>query len=331
MEETVQRKRIRVPLELKALFLRDPENFIRDLACISTESVRPFIKRSSKITEVEGKAFKNPFDDKLLEFDEDFYPKSGDNYRRFMHVDLALKKDAVGISMCHSPRFVEREAVEFDKNQVVKLVVRVPFIKFDFLGRIVSTRGEEILLSQIREIIYEISRRKFYIGLISFDGFQSSDSIQILRSQGYKVARLSIDRTATKILLDKRAPDGTGVIRKSTEGQILGPMQALKDVLYDDRLAVPYHEYWKIEAKGAEIDYKKNKVDHKPRGSIDLLQSMAGGVYNLINNEFEYVEGSPEAQRETEDDFYEDIELGSGSDDHYYEERPEELEREDPW
>ena len=329
MEEPIQRKRIRVPLELKSLFLRNPENFIRDLACVSTESVRPFFKRQIEITKVEVGAYKNPFDDKLLEFDEDFHPKPGDNHRRFMHIDLALKKDAVGISMCHSPKFVEREIVEFDKNQMVKAVVRVPFIKFDFLGRIGSTRGEEILLSQIREVVYEISRRKFYIALLTYDGFQSVDSIQILRSQGYKVARLSVDRAATKVLLDKKAPDGTGIIRKSTEGQILGPMQALKDVLYDSRLAIPYHEYWKIEAKGAEIDYRKNKVDHKPRGSIDLLQSMAGGAYNLINNEFEYIEESLEAQQETEDDFYDG--LGSRDDDFYEEGPGEELTREDVW
>lgn len=321
------RRTISVPLDLKPLFLQDPENFIRDIACISTESTRPFFKRNDKIIEVYEKGFKNPFNDETLEFDEDFKPTAHDMHRRFMHIDLGLTKDAVGISMCHSPGFKDREEISFDDKKMVSHMVRVPAIKFDFLGRIKSVRGEEILLSRVRELIYEISSRGFYLALITFDGFQSIDSIQILRSQGYKIARLSIDRTATKIILDKKAPDGSGLSRHSTEGQILGPMQALKDVLYDNRLSLPKHKYWEIEAKGAEIDYKKNKVDHKPRGSIDLLQSMAGGVYNLINNEFEYMD---DEETETQgDDFYESVEF---DDDVYYEpQENEQMERPDLW
>ena len=77
--------------------------------------------------------------------------------------------------------------------------------------------------------------------------------------------------------------------------------------MYDDRLSIPYHEYWKREAIGAEIDYKKNKVDHKPRGTIDLLQSMAGSVYNLINNEKEYTTQEANVNQGLGDDFGDDL------------------------
>jgi hypothetical protein len=205
-----------------------------------------------------------------------------------MHIDLGLKKDAVGISMCHAPNFEDRVIQDIEFQGVKTRNVRLPYIKFDFLGRVKASRGEEILLSEIREIIYDLHRRGFYIALLTFDGFQSVDSIQILRNQGYKVGRLSIDRTATKLILDKHARSEDGIRRVSTEGQIMGAMQSLKDALYDNRMSIPYHEYWSKEAIGAEIDYKKNKVDHNPRGTIDLLQSMAGSVYNLVNNEIEY-------------------------------------------
>ena len=223
-----------------------------------------------------------------------------------MHIDLGLKKDAVGISMCHAPNFEERTITQVYAEELVNEKVSLPYIKFDFLGRIKANKGEEILLSKIREIIYDIQRRGFYLALITFDGFQSVDSLQILRSQGFKVGRLSIDRTATKLVLDKRAKDGSGLTRKSTEGQTMGAMQALKDALYDDRLLIPYHEYWVKEALGAEIDYKKNKVDHKPRGTNDLLQSMAGSIYNLINNEFDYQDPYEEGLQGLGDDFYMD-------------------------
>ena len=324
-----KRNTIKIPIELKPMFLKDPENFIRDIACISTESVRPFFRKTDKILEVAEKGFKNPFDEKTLEWSDSFFPKDGDYYRRFMHVDLGLTKDAVGISMCHAPTFVDRDTIEMDNGGMFKHSVRMPYIKFDFLGRIKSVRGEEILLSRIRQLIYEISTKGYNIALITFDGFQSIDSIQILKSQGYRVARLSIDRTATKIILDKDVTDGSGIKRQSTDGQILGPMQAIKDVLYDDRLKIPIHPYWEIEAKGAEIDYRKNKVDHKPRGSIDLLQSMAGSVYNLVNNEHEYIEDSQADIAATSDDFYQDKEVDEEA---YYENQEyEEPERPNQW
>jgi len=298
---------LRVPLELKANYLRDPENFLRDIACVPTESTRPFFKDKNKVYEVEKRAFENPFNDEERRLERDFVPAPGqDNFSRYMHIDLGLKKDAVGISMCHAPNFEQRTITQIHADELVKEEISLPFIKFDFLGRIKANKGEEILLSKVREIIYDIQRRGFYLALITFDGFQSVDSIQILRSQGFKVGRLSIDRTATKLILDKRAKDGSGLVRRSTEGQVMGPMQALKDAMYDDRLSIPYHEHFAKEATGAEIDYKKNKVDHKPRGSIDLLQSMAGSVYNLINNEFDYKDPYEEGLKELGDDFYAD-------------------------
>jgi len=308
---------VKVPLELKPNFLRDPENFLRDIACIPTESTRPFIRSKDKIMRLEKEAFQNPFNEEKRVFHPDFTAGTGNPYNRYMHIDLGLKKDAVGISMCHAPNFEERIVHDLEFNGVKSRNVRLPFIKFDFLGRIKAGRGEEVLLSEVREVIYEITRRGFYIALLTFDGFQSVDSIQILRNQGYKVGRLSIDRTATKLILDKHARSDDGIRRVSTEGQIMGAMQSLKDALYDTRISIPYHEYWVKEATGAEIDYRKNKVDHKPRGTIDLLQSMAGGVYNLVNNEVEYDFRSDEEQDSlTGDSFFDNYQF---DDEEYYE------------
>ena len=302
---------LKIPLELKPNYLRDPENFLRDIACIPTESTRPFIRSKERIGKVERDGFQNPFDEKKRVFHPNFQatPETV-HHNRYIHIDLGLKKDAVGISMCHSPHFVDRVVQDIEFHGVKTRNVRLPFVKFDFLGRIKASAGEEVLLSEVREVIYEIHRRGFYIALLTFDGFQSVDSIQILRNQGYKVGRLSIDRTATKLVLDKHAKSDDGIRRISTEGQIMGAMQALKDTLYDDRLSIPYHEYWKREAEGAEIDYRKNKVDHKPRGTIDLLQSMAGSVYNLVNNEVEYDFRADEQQDDlTGDSFFDNYEF----------------------
>jgi len=315
--------KIKVPLELKPNFLRDPENFIRDIACISTQSTRPFFKLRGKISDVEAKHTRvNVFNDTTMEFDEEWKRPDGDLNNRYMHIDLGLTKDAVGIAMCNAPYFVDREIIDIEKGGTQKIRVQLPFVHFDFLGRIKANKGEEILFASIREIIYEITRRGFYIALLTYDGFQSVDSIQILKSQGYKVARLSIDRTATKVILDKNVKDGSGLKKSSTEGQVLASMQSLKDILYDNRMSIPYHPFWKKEAEGAEIDYRKQKVDHKPRGTLDLVQAMAGATYNLVNNETYYEEESPEEAAKTEDKF--EDHLPQEDDDYMYESREEE-------
>ena len=299
---------IKIPLELKANYLRDPENFLRDIACVPTESTRPFIKNKKKIEIVHNNAHNNPFIEEKRGFKEGWGPSDGTlTFPRYMHIDLGLRKDAVGISMCHASHFVDRQKVEIEAFGNKMKNIRLPFINFDFVGRVQAAKGEEILLSEVREIIYTIQRLGFYLGLITFDGFQSVDSIQILRNQGFKVGRLSIDRTSTKLVLDKRSKTGDGLKRLSTEGQTMAAMQGLKDALYDDRLAIPFHEYWRKEAIGAEIDYKKNKVDHKPRGTIDMLQSMAGSVYNLINNEKEYTSEEANINQGTSDDFGDEL------------------------
>ena len=303
---------IKVPISLKPNFLRDPENFLRDIACVPTDSVKPFIRKRSKIAELAERAHRNPFDEDHLAFDDDFICQ--DDFFRYMHIDLGYKTDAVGISMCHAPYFVDGVrihplAVEASTNKKD----RQPFIYFDFLGRIKANKGEEIILGDVRQIIYDLADRGFTFNLITYDGFQSVDSIQILRSQGYKVARLSIDRTSTKVVIKKERKkeidnneEAWGLKRISTDGKILAAYDGLRIALYEDRLQIPYHEYWEKEARGAEIDYKKMKVDHKPRGTIDLFQSIAGSAFNLINNELEYIEDYDEDtyNKEYADDRY---------------------------
>ena len=45
---------LKIPLELKPNYLRDPENFLRDIACIPTDSTRPFIRSKEKINKLEA-------------------------------------------------------------------------------------------------------------------------------------------------------------------------------------------------------------------------------------------------------------------------------------
>jgi len=319
---------IKVPMELKENFLRDPENFIRDIAAIPLEALRPFFKRRDLIDQVVNKKYINPFDEEHLEFDRDFQRQDGDTYRRFMHIDLGIRHDAVGISMCHCPEFVARKSVQRQPDNTYQdITIYEPIIKFDFLGRIKVKKGEEILLSEIRDLIFELSKRGFFIALVTYDQFQSTDSIQLLKREGYTVGRLSIDRTTHRLIIDRNHEDR--IRRESTEGRKIAAMQALKDALYEERLIIPYHPYWKKEALSAEYNEKKIKVDHPPMGSIDLLQSIAGSIFNLINNEYKYDDREDDKEySEIEDNYYTGIEENDlnydDTDDSFYEDHKNE-------
>jgi len=305
-----ERKTIKIPLSLKARFLSDPENFIRDIAAISTESISPFFRRKDKLTELleKSKDRYNPFDEDSLVFDEDFVCR--DNFTRYMHIDLGLNKDAVGISMCHIPFFMDREDWITGPEGLERNIDRVPFVNFDFIGRIKADKGEEIILSEVRQVIYELTNLGFYIDLITYDGFQSVESIQTLRAQGYRAARLSVDRTSTKVLSVKLKEDKTGksnygIRRESTDGNIIAAWQSLKEVVYEDRIGMPYYEWVIEEARGLQEDRVKQKIDHRPKGTSDVIQSVSGSTFNAVVNEQEgpYHDVQVYAQK-TGDNFY---------------------------
>ena len=65
---------IKIPLELKANYLRDPENFLRDIACVPTESTRPFFKDKNKVYEVEKRLLKIPLTMKKGDWREILFP-----------------------------------------------------------------------------------------------------------------------------------------------------------------------------------------------------------------------------------------------------------------
>jgi hypothetical protein len=163
---------LRVPSSLEPTAKRDLESFIRDIANVTQRGIRPFIRRKRKIRECL-KGYPNPFNPWTRTFDKDFICK--DNFRRYMHIDLGINRDAVGISMGYVPEFVEREIWKESPSDEGKLKterVMLPIVKLDFWGRITVRKGEDIILGEIRELIYELSRRKFYFGIISFDRFQ---------------------------------------------------------------------------------------------------------------------------------------------------------------
>ena len=97
-------------------------------------------------------------------------------------------------------------------------------------------------------------------GSISYDSWGSHESIQTLQRQVNDAELLSVDTA-------------------------IQPYAALEEAFYDKRLFCYYVPKLEEELLGLQYDSKKNKIDHRPNGSKDLSDALAGAVYHCSRAE----------------------------------------------
>ncbi len=268
---------MKVPKSEYRSFSVDPRRFLRDILNISGKAEEPFILHPDRIRKCFNYGIINPFDEINLSFDIDFKCVNPDK-PRFMHIDLAQNKCGAGISMTHMSH------VEEISNREGKME-RHPFIQFDFLGSIRAERGSEVEIRDVEDIIYKLTGLGFNIALITFDRFQSVYIRQRLVEHGYVAAQMSVERCSNKIVLTAPTETNRDCFKKeSTNQQILSAFNSFKSAAYMGLLAIPYHELAFNEIIKAGLLKDKNKIVPLPGMSIDILHSMAGSVFNLMNN-----------------------------------------------
>jgi len=286
---------VAIPNELRRNFLANRQEFLRNLACIPMRALSPFYRQRSAIYNCIDYTRENAWDFVNLRFDSSFTCENPEVFR-YAHFDLAETGDRVGFAMCHAPYHVDRDVTLGDKVQKIRL----PYVYFDFLGVIEVSKEKELEYQLIPEIVLELRRKGFYLDLITFDRFQSSMIIQILIQEGFRVSRLSIDRTAFSVKVVK-AMKTSGELkdwhikRESTGKQYADAHNSLKNAIYHARCSIPAWEKWILhhpdpgvhpfieEAEGAEIK-EGGVVDHGTFSKIDLVSGMAGAAYNCQNN-----------------------------------------------
>ena len=114
----------------------------------------------------------------------------------------------------------------------------------------------EINFGKIRALFYKLRDSGMNLKWISYDSYQSTDSIQILRQNGFSTGEQSVDRTTI-------------------------PYDILKQAIYDRRLVAPEHTKAREELLRLEHDARTGKIDHPVRGSKDCADAIAGVVYGL--------------------------------------------------
>ena len=227
----------KIPAELEPIAARNPEAFKRDYMAIPSLALEPYFKKFDLVEKSINPNLEIPVDE-YGNLKPGFRFKGSIEKWHFIHVDLSHTRDATGFAMAH---------MEDD------LVI------IDLMLRIKAPPGGEIIFDNIRELIIELSKRNFYIRGITFDGWQSIDSIQILKQKFFNCEVISVDK-------DTAAYD------------------TLKDVIYSKRFICYRYEPFMQEIRRLELKEGK-KVDHPHlHGSKDVSDAVAAVVFNCVNN-----------------------------------------------
>jgi hypothetical protein len=221
--------------------------FLRDFAAIPSLTLEPYIKDGAAIDD----AFKL---DRIKNIWKQGYLLSdaGDDYGMpcAIHVDLGLTKDACGIAM----------VCKYRNLVIAPMIARIQGSK---------KHNQEVDFSEVRDLIIRLKAKGFNIIKISFDGWQSADSLQQLRR---KFPDRKVDGKVVKI------------VEMLSVDRDLGPYDTLKGLLQERRLRLPQFDILSKELRHLEL-IKGMKVDHPRKGSKDVADALAGACYWIAGNE----------------------------------------------
>ena len=250
-----------VPEEFRSEFTRDILSAIRDIAGSATFALHPFIVN----TEAVAKAF--GVRQSVLSTEETDYGASRPllyparivrpDEPRLAHVDLGLTGDSAGVAVGWVEGFakVPRSDSTFEM---------MPVINFDLILEVKPPQGGEIEFENIRRLFYKLREAGMNLKWISFDTYQSADSIQLLRQKGFTTGIYSMDTTSTAYDFTKAA-------------------------FYDGRIKAPLHDKALSEMVRLERNPQTGRIDHPPNFSKDCSDAVAGVVFGLTNRRESWV------------------------------------------
>lgn len=245
-----------IPIEYKADFEDDMTKALRDIAGKSTLAIHPYMPRREDVTANFGR--------RPSVFTVEVFNQQGEKLKlrdnlvirnpdcpRWVHIDLGISSDSAGLVIGHVPKFLEMV-------RTAEVVETLPVIEIDGALEIPPPPGKrgEIDFSGIRRILYKLRDMGMPIKWVSLDSFQSTDTMQILRRNGFVVGYQSIDTTNV-------------------------PYDLTKQALYDHRVIAPAHAKLVKELVSLERDFRRGKIDHPAKGSKDIADSLAGVIFGL--------------------------------------------------
>lgn len=253
---------IHPPLDMKPEFISDIDIALRDLAGISITGSLSFITQAT-IDACISPTRQNPFLNDILQIgindnltiEQFFHFELVDpayiHSPMYIHLDLSTITDRTGITGVSPTGKVQQE--DMDGKKIV-----LPFLTHMFSVAIQAPKGDRIPYNKILEFIIWLRRKGFNIYLITRDQFQSDYMGQLLEAQGFKVGKISLDRTA----------DGYVTTRS---------------VMQEQRINMLHSPELESELVQLQRDSTNGHIDHQVGGWKDLADSFAGATWQASN------------------------------------------------
>jgi len=279
-----------IPVDFKPSFLADTDRAVRDIAGYSVLSITPFIPRREKIRKMfelgTQAGLRHPFSRvderghpldvtlqgaaREIEFivpehlhylyieQPGMYPPGARRLHSglyWAHVDLAKgQRDKCGMVITHvvAARQIER----LDARNLNPVKETLAITRVDLVLRIVAPRNGEVDIPSVRGLFHQFRDLGMEFGKITFDQYQSQESIKALKDAGFKAELFSVDE------------------ENATAYEVL------KQALYDERVLC--YEYPLLERELAQLERRSNKIDHPSvaGSSKDLADCLAAAVYH---------------------------------------------------
>lgn len=259
---------IKIPEDFRTSFTEHPDDSLRDVAGISTISIRPLFEFPDKVNSCVTRLYENALDEENMRLAEWFMPEPFDY---FMMLDGSQGGDGFGICLAHLHAQDKEEK---------------PVVKVDLLGapgRI--TYGNDFKPQLVEDIIRDLLDRGFNIKILGYDRATDISSIlRLLEPKGGYVEAMSIDRCTSYPTLDYEKTEPPFISRVSTKSYYDKPMTELRDIINAERLIVPYHRLWSKLPYTFEHDNAKRVVKKNPGTRDDLGQAVGGAVFLCLMN-----------------------------------------------
>lgn len=213
----------------KAIYIPEEPAFIKDTFIISTK------------LETKPQDYINP----------NWKPEKPERLR-FMHIDQGISSDHYGLSSC----YIDDTIINADETITLK-------IKFDFILNIIPPRPPaKVDISKVRSLIPWLSQNKgINWGKITYDQYQSQESMQELDKAGFPVDYQSVDKTDEAYLL-------------------------LVDYIYEEKVKFPYNDEFEKNLFNLVHFRERRKVDHISNGGKDISDSVAGSLKNAVSSDY---------------------------------------------
>jgi hypothetical protein len=229
-------------------FARNPVKAWRNYGSVVSLSAEAAIRDTTVVLRHVNTGREGPWDEVRRQYKPWFRGHPGMRY--FLHIDLSQNRDATGVALSH-------------REKSGRVVV-------DFMHKVAVDLGRDINFSDLRErFVYPLTQLGFHLQMITFDRFQSAETMQILQEKGYETDLLSVDKT-------------------------MEPYDTLIELVLAGPARIDYyvHPVFIRELEELQlVDGKKYDHPRKSRtgapGSKDVADAVAGSVFSCLRYEME--------------------------------------------